>query len=850
MKIKTLKNYFRLSMVAITFALFFIFYIFSSYIHTNLTIHENQQLSESLSKQVFNSMYQVMRKGWSREELQDFIKNTKSSFKNSSYDIEIYRGKNVENLYGEIAQGKITSEIQHVFDSKEKFTNSSDTSIEIVTPITAKTECLQCHTNVKEYDILGAVKVAYDFTSVIEETKRQYLFFSLIILPVMFLISYFISLHLLKKINISINNFEKKIQNINSVKDFKTIDMSCAKNSFLEFNKIMNGLNDLSSKLRNIAVDKDILEFEVKLLDKMVITSDIIKDWKEYIKDLLHEINIVLPVHCLITIFKTDEEQYEIEIFWLGKPEEQMKEHLEEIAKEMIYEYHHLQIVDFTINHNIANEAFCLTNLSTNDLDHEAKSILLDAPKIGGIVGLGIQSQIGKDSIQSIVIDSILTTLLNLVGSIKAINKYTENLEFYATRDPLTGLFSQRVFRDLLEYEAKRADRHKYSFGLLVVDCDNFKPINDTHGHSFGDEFLKAFAEVLVHSKRDEDILSRYGGDEFTLILPESSSQETYTVGKRILEKIKEFELEAPDGTMTHMTVSIGMAIFPEHSTNHKDLFNIADSMMYKAKYEGKDAIRYPNELDIEEIHKELEDHSMAVLDAIQQEKVIPYFQPITNIETNKVEINELLMRIEINGEIISAGKFIETAESLGIVHQMDYIVIEKAFKKIKEIDYQGILFINLSPKALIIGEFINKIVKLTQEYQINRKNIVFEITERETVKSFSLLEKFVQNLKLEGFSFAIDDFGSGFSSFHYIKRFPIDYIKIDGDFIVNIHQDKKDFAFVKSIVSLAKELQVKTVAEFVETEESLKFLKEIDIDYAQGFYLGKPSTKLTHQEK
>ena len=848
MGIKTLKNYFRLSNIIITFSLFLIFYLFSSYVHTNLTIKENQKISESLSKQVFNSMYQVMRKGWSREELQEFVKNTKSSFQTSSYDVEIYRSTNVEKLFGKIEQGTITPDIQDVFKTKSKLSTSDNRHTKIITPIIAKNECLSCHVNVKENDILGAVKIEYDFSDLIDQTKMEYLKFSLIILPLMLLISYFISLHLLKKINLSITYFEDKIKNINSVKDFKNINVTTSKKTFNEFNQITTGLNELSQKLKHIAVDKDILEFEVKLLDKMVITSDVIKDWKEYIKDLLHEINIVLPVHCLITIFKTEEEHYEIEIFWISKPSEKIKKHLEEVSKKMIYEYHHLDIIDFTINHNISNENFCLTHIDTDDMEHEAKSILLDTPKIGGIVGLGIQSHMEKDSIQSIVIDSILTTLLNLVGSIKAINKYTENLEFYATRDPLTGLFSQRVFRDLLGYEIKRAARHNYKFGVIVIDCDNFKPINDTYGHSFGDDFLKAFGDVLENSKRDEDILSRYGGDEFTIILPESDQQETYTVAKRILKNVENFELKAPDGTLTSMTVSIGMAIFPEHSEDSKELFNIADSMMYKAKYEGKNAVRYPNEIELEEIHKELEDNSMIVLEAIKNHKIVPHFQPIVNIKTGKTEINELLMRIELDGEMISAGKFIETAESLGIVHQMDYIVIEKAFQKIKEVDYQGILFINLSPKALMIGEFIKKVVQLTLTYNINRDNIVFEITERETVKSFSLLEKFVQNLKLEGFNFAIDDFGSGFSSFHYIKRFPIDYIKIDGDFIVNIDKDKKDLAFVKSIVSLAKELEVKTVAEFVETKESLQFLKEIDIDYGQGFYLGKPNEQITKQ--
>jgi diguanylate cyclase (GGDEF)-like protein len=791
-------------------------------------------------------MYQVMRKGWSREDLRTFLDETKNSFDGTNYDVEIYRGQKVEEIFGKIDQAKTTQDIDKVFDTKQKISTSTDESTKIITPIIAKNECIQCHVNVVEGDILGVVRVEYNFKDVIEDTTFNYFIFSLIILPIMFLVVYLISKNLLNKINISLNSFEEKVNSINTVKDFKNIKVHNDKKTYKEFDRISDGLNALSMKLKDIAVDKDILEFEVKLLDKMVITSDIIKDWKEYIKDLLHEINVVLPVYCLITIFKTENEEYEIEIFWYGKPEDKLVKHLDEVSRKMIFEHHYLDQVDCSINHNFSEEDICLTKLAIDDIEHEAKSLLLDAPKIGGIVGLGVQSRLEKDSVHSIVIDSILTTLLNLVGSIKAINKYTENLEFYATRDPLTGLFSQRVFRDLLDYEIKRAKSHDYEFGVIVIDCDNFKPINDTHGHSFGDEFLKAFADVLESSKRDEDILSRYGGDEFTLILPESSINQTYKVAQRILKNVESYELKAPDGTITSMTVSIGIAQYPEHSTDPKELFNIADSMMYKAKYEGKNSVRFPNETDIEEIHQKMEDQSIVVLDAIKHERIIPHFQPIVNAKTDQVEINELLMRIEVDGNIISAGRFIETAESLGIVHQMDYIVIEAAFAKINDENYKGLIFINLSPKALMIGEFIDKIVALSTKYNIDRKQVVFEITERETVKSFSLLEKFVHNLKAKGFSFAIDDFGSGFSSFHYVKRFPIDYLKIDGEFIVNIHQDKKDLAFVRSIISLAKELNVKTIAEFVENEEILKFLKEIEIDYVQGFHVGKPSKDLS----
>ncbi len=844
MQPKTLKNYFRGAFALSTLLLFIIFYLVSSYIHTQLSIAESKKTSHAISSQVFNSMYQVMRQGWSRADMLEFTNSIQSSFDNTSHTIEIYRGEIVDALYGEIEQKPMSQNVKQVFQTGKRVEKSSDAFVQTLTPVVAKDECLKCHTNAQAGDVLGVVEVNNDLQAIISETQSKYLLFSALILPFMLLVAYFISKHLLSKINRSLDSFNQRIDGINSVKDFKNIDTTYVEGGFREFDVMMGGINELSNKLKDVAVDKDILEFEVRLLDKLIITSEIVRDWKEYIKDLLHDINQVLPVYCLITIFKTDDEFYEIEIFWLGKPSKEVVEYLNALSKKMINEHHNQVLVDYKVNHNYSDDEKCL-NIKIEDIEHEAKSLLLSAPKIGGIVGLGIQAQMSRDSIYSIVIDSILTTLLNLVGSVKAIHKYTENLEFYATRDPLTGLFSQRVFRDLLGYEAKRASRHEYEFGLLVIDCDNFKPINDRYGHSFGDRFLKEFADLLVSCKRDEDILSRYGGDEFTLVLPESTHKDSYTVAKRIAQSVEDFAIDTPDGDRVNVTVSIGLVTFPHHGKDPKDLFNIADSMMYKAKGEGKNGVRYPDDYEIEEIKQQAKDNSMLVLDAIKDEKIIPHFQPIMKASSGAIEIHELLMRINIDDDTLTASQFIETAESLGVVHQMDYIVIDRAFKKIQETNYQGVLFINLSPKALIVGEFLEKIDHLAHVYNIDKNRIVFEITERETVKSFALLEKFVQNLKLEGFRFAIDDFGSGFSSFHYIKKFPIDFIKIDGDFIINIDKDKKDLAFVKSIVSLAKELGIETVAEFVETKESVKFLQEIEIDYMQGYHIGRPSQYL-----
>jgi len=803
--------------------------------------------ANAISNQVFTSMYQVMKRGWSKEELNDFMHSLKENFEESNYKIRIYRGDVVKELFGEVDEDLKDELVKRVFSQGEKLSTNEGRVLRNLQPLNAKQECLSCHVNAKVGDTLGVIDVEQNLVDIIEETFLDYVYFFLIVIPIFIFAAFLASRYTTSAITTALKRFDKKVQNINSVKDFRHFDSTDLDLRFKELNAIIGHVNQLAGKLKDVAVDKDLLEFEVQLLDKFLITSDVVRDWRDYIGELLVDINRVMPTYTLMTIFRVEDDQFEVDIFWHGIPDESVKKYFEEYAKEAISGHEHLlDFSNYTIRHNTANHNACINILDYENFAHRTKSLFLDTPKIGGIVGLSVQSDVATDPIRHIVMDSILTTMANLVGSVKAINKYTHDLEYYAAHDPLTGLYNQRLFNDLLEYEVKRSTHHKYPFSLFVIDCDNFKPINDGYGHAFGDIFLQEFARLLDENKRDEDILARYGGDEFTLILPEADTKEALEVAHKIGKAVEDFKILATDQKYVGVTVSIGVATYPEHAKNPKELFLIADDMMYKAKEQGKNSIRVPSDEDILGIIKEQKAKSELLIDAVSNNKVIPYFQPIQTLATGKNEIHELLMRLEIDERIIPAHEFIDVAESMGIISRMDLMVIENAFKKIVAENYMGTLFINLSPKSLVVGNYTDSITQLIAKYKIPKDRLVFEITERETVKNFAILEKFVYHLKLAGYKFAIDDFGSGFSSFHYIKKFPIDYVKIDGEFIIHINQDPKDRAFVNSIVTLAKELDIKIVAEFVEDQEIVDTLRELDVDYLQGFYIGKPRKDFT----
>ncbi len=853
----SLRNYLFSRIMGVTMLVFILVLATSTILYDRLILRQSRDTAKGIAGQTFVSIEALMPYGPSRQELLATIEAIKQAHSTSPYQIEVYRSKLVDNQYGAVAGTPSPSNMINTImaEAVQQEILENGTWIRHFYPLMAKPSCLnQCHIGAKVGTVLGVVEVKQNVKEISARMRSEYLWIFVLYGGLTIALVVFVTKLVVSKVTRAVDQFREKTSEIKSVIDLSSISVLGKRNfGFAELNQAFLAVGDLAERLRTVAVDKEVLEFEIRILSKFIITSNVVQNWHTFVKELLVDINSIVDTYALMAFFQEGENDYELDIFWRSTPSDQIKFGFEKLIQEQIYR--HFQLASDSpsvrvIHHDSGSDIPLPKNLAQQDFELRTKSLFLEAPKVGGIVGIGVQSNLAMDSIYHIVLDSVLATLINLVGSAKAIYKYTKDLEYYSTRDPLTHLYNQRMFWELIGYETGRADRHNTTFALLVIDLDNFKTVNDRYGHIFGDFFLQQIADALRPAVRDGDVVARYGGDEFVLLLPETSKEQAHMVVNRVIESVSALNIMTPEGSKIQCTLSIGMAMYPEHGRTAKDIFLVADNMMYKVKGEGKNALGVADETDIIEIFKHESEVNFQVYQALEQQTIIPYFQPIFDLTTGGILAHEMLMRIPTNaGLVLQAGEFIEAAGRIGLLPKLDQLLMQKAYERANVDGYTGKLFINLTPKSLIIPEFMPTVLDLTKRYEIDPNRIVFEVTERDTLRNITMLQQFVTIMKSLGFKFAVDDFGSGFSSFKYLKLFPIDYIKIEGEFIRNMLEDAEYMAYTKSIVTLAKELNVKTVAEYVEDQRIFEACCELGIDYAQGYHVGKPGPKFTPEK-
>jgi len=430
------------------------------------------------------------------------------------------------------------------------------------------------------------------------------------------------------------------------------------------------------------------------------------------------------------------------------------------------------------------------------------------------------------------------------VAYAEALEQQKEKLHHQAHHDNLTQLPNRTLFLDRLEQTIISAKRYKKEFALMFLDLDQFKKINDSLGHTIGDELLVEASKRLKKCIREEDTIARLGGDEFTVILKNVQNiQNISTIAQKIIDAMRQ-----PIMVKTHalyISVSIGISMYPKDATTSDALIKDADAAMYKAKEEGRDNFQYyKSSMTAHAFERVVMDTSLRV--AIKEEQFIVYFQPQTNILNDTITGMEALVRWQHPSMgLVPPGKFIPIAEDSGLIIEIDKIVMKKAMQQFAQWYSDGlspgILSLNLAMKQLNENDFIDNLLKMMQDMKLNPKWLELEVTEGQVMQNPELSIQKLHQISQMGIEIAIDDFGTGYSSLSYLKKLPLNKLKIDQSFVYDIPNDADDMAITKAIIALGKSLKLKLIAEGVETQEQKNFLIENGCDLMQGYLFSRP---------
>lgn len=414
-------------------------------------------------------------------------------------------------------------------------------------------------------------------------------------------------------------------------------------------------------------------------------------------------------------------------------------------------------------------------------------------------------------------------------------------LEYQALHDDLTGLANRNLVMDRLHQALSHSRRHHTPLSLMIIDLDGFKEVNDTLGHQMGDELLKEVGQRLLHILREIDTVARLGGDEFAILLPEDSEQQASEVAKKILKSFEQ-EFMIQDISL-FIGASIGIAASPSHANNAQDLIKFADVAMYVAKRNKLGHAIYDSTRDPHNIGR----LSLAadLRNAHGTDAISLVYQPKTDFKTGQLCGVEALFRwTHPQHGPVSAGEAITLAEQTGYINKLTLWIIDEVTRQYQEWLAAGhdiSIAINLSPYNLQSEQIIRQITRRLNEPKIQHNMLSFEITENAMLIDPSHAIQTMQRFSELGASISIDDFGTGFSSLSYLKKMPVNELKIDKSFVLDMTADENDYSIVRSIIDLAHNLGLKVVAEGVEDKQIWQQLSKLDCDIAQGYHICRP---------
>ena len=398
--------------------------------------------------------------------------------------------------------------------------------------------------------------------------------------------------------------------------------------------------------------------------------------------------------------------------------------------------------------------------------------------------------------------------------------------------DPLTKIYNRQYLNEFL----KTSSLEHYQ--LMMIDLDHFKQINDNYGHDIGDKVLVSVVEQIQKSIRGEDILVRFGGEEFLVLIHRQTLEVCLTIAERIRNAVMTHEVQSVNKHIV-MTVSIGVNPFPFYAKNFDEAVKIADEQLYKAKVSGRNCVKVSKESNKSQSQtsKRIGD----VKSAIDDNRILCAYQPIVSTQNAQIQKYEMLLRLlDTQGSIIPPLEFLPAIRHTNVYINITKIVIDFAIKTLKEHDFE--LSMNLDLQDILNDDIMHLIKDGFAENPELTKRLTIEILEHEEITNFDVIKERLGILKELGFKIAIDDFGSGYANFQYLLHLDIDILKIDGSLIRDIDTNKNSYHIVETIASFAKKMGMETIAEQVETVSELKTIKSLDIDYVQGYLLGKPS--------